>query len=472
MSFLSGALHMLDSLNPVSKLLDAAGDALGLPPEVKHALKIGAGFATGNVVMIATGAADAAEDAARHIPARTEYSPGGSGGQQSCPGYAPPAGGSRAPVGPDPQAGRLDPRVLEYRDALRTVSSNFELFDVIDGSNNDKFSYQTLGKVRDNGQVPADVRKAADFLLSHPEYLRQLDTAHRGGNPDGTISRKDLDQALRNVDKAIAEHGVREPCDAPPPCAPPPPPSGGTPSTPPPPGGTPSTPSPGTGGSGSPLDPEIHDYLSALRTLEANFPTMDGAAGSVNARLSLEDLRNMASDLRLSPELRKAAQFLSTNPGYFERLDGAGGSANDDAVDLQGVRSEIGQVQADLRKYGAPPRSGSSSGSGASSIGDIVRDPSMSIEEKVEAVLSSVLDGIDSEISRTMDDLAAAQDKAAHMKDGGNQAQESADSDVQKLSMRLQKLVEKRKAMFDLMSNMSQKFNEMANTAISNLGRA
>jgi hypothetical protein len=182
MSFLSGALNMLDSLNPVSKLLDAAGDALGLPPEVKNALKIGAGFATGNVVMIATGAANAAEDAKSHAAATTEYpssSAGGSGGYGGA-GYA--SGGSSAGhAAGSRQAGTLDPSVLDYRDALRTLSANFELFDTLYGSNNDKFDLETLAKVRGNLSLPADVREAAAFLLAHPHYRNQLDTAHKGG---------------------------------------------------------------------------------------------------------------------------------------------------------------------------------------------------------------------------------------------------------------------------------------------------
>ncbi|HET9452512.1 MAG TPA: hypothetical protein VFO83_16600, partial [Aggregicoccus sp.] len=323
MSFLSGALNMLDSLNPVSKLLDAAGDALGLPPEVKNSLKIGAGFFTGNVVMIATGAANAAEDAKRHAAATTEYPASGAGGGGGYGGAGYAAGGSSAGhAAGSRQAGTLDPSILDYRDALRTLSASFELLDTMDARNNDKFDLQTLARVRGNLSLPADLREAAGFLLANPQYRNQLDTAHRGGSVDGTISRKDVDQALRNVDRDIARHGVRQPephCA--PPSSPPPgcdPPAPGTPAPTPP---TPApTPAPAPGSGASPLDPEIHDYLSALRTLEANFPTLDGAAGSVNTRLSLEELRSMAHDLRLSPELRKAAHFLTTNPGYFERL--------------------------------------------------------------------------------------------------------------------------------------------------------
>jgi hypothetical protein len=273
----------------------------------------------------------------------------------------------------------------------------------------------------------------------------------------------------------------------------------------------PSTPQPPSGpapvGNGSPLDPEIHDYRSALRTLEANFATLDGAAGAHNGRITLEDLRSMSNDARLSPELRKAAAFLVANPGYFERLDSTSGGmraqfpgplnptlpgpqpggTNDDAFDLAAVRSELGRVEADLKTYGAPPRPGSS-GSGSSTqvsspasephsssdVASILRDPNMSMEEKIQLVLARIMENSDAEITQTMEDLAAAQDKQAGIKNTPENQKSLSDAkrNAEQIQLRLQNLMEKRKAMFELMSNMSSKFNEMAKTAISNLGRA
>ena len=185
----------------------------------------------------------------------------------------------------------------------------------------------------------------------------------------------------------------------------------------------------------------------------------------------------MAHDLRLSPELRKAAHFLTTNPGYFERLDTAGG-ADDDLVDLGGVRSERTRVEADLKTYGAPSRPGGSSSGGdvrsSGAVGDILKDPNLSLEEKIQLVLAQLMESSDAEIVKTMDDLAAAQDKQAGIKNtpDNQKALKDAERNAEQIKMRLQNLIEKRKAMFDLMSNMSSKFHEMAKTAISNLGRA
>ena len=71
-------------------------------------------------------------------------------------------------------------------------------------------------------------------------------------------------------------------------------------------------------------------------------------------------------------------------------------------------------------------------------------------------------------------DLAAAQDKHASIKNGKGDEKALADTqrDMDRLNMRLQKLVEKRKMMFEMMSTLSMKFNEMAKTALSNMRSA
>ena len=98
----------------------------------------------------------------------------------------------------------------------------------------------------------------------------------------------------------------------------------------------------------------------------------------------------------------------------------------------------------------------------------------MSIEEKLQAILMALTANVDDEMLKVMDDLAAAQDKQAGIANTpeNQKAISDAKRSVEMLNLRLQNLMEKRKAMFDLMSNMSTKFNEMAKTAINNLRSA
>jgi hypothetical protein len=226
--------------------------------------------------------------------------------------------------------------------------------------------------------------------------------------------------------------------------------------------------------------------------------------------LRLSDLQRIAGDRRVSPELREAARFLVANPGYFERLDVStdatgllGGVSrafkNDNAFCVQDLRGEIGKVKAELAAGGTarpPPgrscpttggssgsatgstpgsTSGSTSGSTASSsVKGIINDPNMSLEEKINAILMNLTEKMDDEILQTMDNLAAAQDKKAGISNekGNEKSLTEAQRDIDRLSMRLQQLVEKRKTMFEMMSTMSMKFNEMAKTALSNMRSA
>ena len=261
---------------------------------------------------------------------------------------------------------------------------------------------------------------------------------------------------------------------------------------------------------GSSLEPKMLDYLDALRRLEQNFSMLDATDGKLDGSMSLADLKRISNDARVSPELRDAARFLVDNPGYFERLDasyvagrGIAGlvkdGLNDDRLTLHNLKTEIHKVQADFAQYGRPERPGSSApstptpstppstgakppsgsapstgGSASSSVKGIINDPSLSLEEKIEAILMALTERMDGDILKTMDDLAAAQDRQSGIKNGKGDEKALADAqrDVDRIQMRLQKLIEKRKMMFEMMSTLSMKFNEMAKTALSNMRSA
>jgi hypothetical protein len=223
---------------------------------------------------------------------------------------------------------------------------------------NGSFTRGTLEKVAGNANMPESVRDAARFLLAHPEYRTQLDTAsQKGGVVDGTFNTKDVRAALSDVNARIAQYGVR---------------------------GT-STPTPAPGSSAGTQPP------------------------------------------------------------------------------VSGTRPE------------EPTRPPSTTGGAASSsVKGIINDPSLSLEEKIEAILMALTERMDGDILATMDDLAAAQDRQSGIKNGKGDEKALADAqrDVDRIQMRLQKLVEKRKMMFEMMSTMSMKFNEMAKTALSNMRSA
>ncbi|HZH16393.1 MAG TPA: hypothetical protein VE057_18730 [Archangium sp.] len=348
---LGSALGSVTSLLSGGALIDAAGNALGLPPAITHAAKVAVGAMTGNVMLAADGAMGLAQELTKNPPATTEYTPPADTAR-ACEGYAAPAQHGSSPVG-----------------------------------------------------------------TSGPE--RACGTAR-----------------------------------------------------------------------GSHLDPKMNDYFHALQTLQQNFRYLDATDGKLDGNLSRADLQRISEDARVSPELRQAARFLVDNPGYFERLDNTSapkrmqsvreGASNDDCFTQHSLQNEINKVKADFAQYGRPERpagsapSGSTSGTAGSSMKGIINDPNMSLEEKIEAILMALTEKMDGEILQTMDDLAAAQDKQASIKNGkgDEKALTDAQRDIDRISMRLQKLVEKRKMMFEMMSTLSMKFNEMAKTALSNMRSA
>ncbi len=367
-SALGGAVNLLSG----GGIIDAAGNALGLPPLVTNAIKTAVGAATGNVMLAADGAMGVAQELGKNQAAYTEYA-APKDEKMACEGYARPerqestwgsSSGTRGSVAPGEvrPGGVLDPSILEYRDALRTLEANFTLLDTMDNVKNGKFSRRTLERVANGANVPESVRDAARFLLAHPEYRTQLDTAsQRGGVVDGTFSTGDVRAALSDVNARIAQHGVR--------------------------GESPSTrmpPSPGT---------------------------------------------------------------------------------------AHGTQPPVGGTRPEAP---AKPPSSPSGGSASSSVKGIINDPSLSLEEKIEAILMALTERMDGDILKTMDDLAAAQDRQSGIKNGKGDEKALADAqrDVDRIQMRLQKLIEKRKMMFEMMSTLSMKFNEMAKTALSNMRSA
>jgi hypothetical protein len=313
-------------------LIDALGNAVGLPPVITNAVKTAVGVATGNVMLASDGALGLVKELTQNQAAFTEFvAP--KDDTLAREGYArleerrtqgPSVPGEERPEG------ALEPSLREYRDALKTLNANLTL--LVDNVKTGKFTRQTLEKVADGARTPESVREAARFLLAHPEYLKQLDTAsQKGGVADGTFSTKDVRAALRDVEARISKDGVR-------------------------------------GGDG-------------------------------------------------------------TRP---------------------------------------PP---STSGPG---LKDIINDPRMSLEEKIEALLMGLTEKMDGEILGLMEELTGAQDRQSRIKNGkgGEKALVDAQRDIERIHLRLQKLVEKRKMMFEMMSTLSMKFHEMARTSLSNMRSA
>jgi len=370
LDFIKNAVNTL--AGPMATVVDFAGDKLGLPPLLTNSIKAAAGVMTGNVMMAASGALGVVSELQKNPAAQTEFYPSQDAAKAQ-EGYAP----SAQLAAPTASTGYLEPSVLQYQEALRTLAANFGILDTLNGKKNSKIDQRTLQLAAQHPNLSPELRSAARFLLEHPEYRNMLDTAGKGGSVDGTISQLDVQRALKKVNDDIAQYGVRQP-------------STPAPSTPPPPGAPPSPGKPGT-----PVETQ---------------PPSTGQP---------------------SPPVESAPPATP-----------------------------------------APKPGGGCAPSGG--LSDIINNPNMSMEEKLQALLTLITRDTDDEILDVMKEMASVRGERAKLgTDEKSRTREAKlETTMEQLNLRLQKLMEKRKQMFDLMSNISSKFNEMAKQAIQNLGRA
>ncbi|AKQ64177.1 hypothetical protein A176_001089 [Myxococcus hansupus] len=484
LDFLKGAANLL--AGPMAGVVDFAGNALGLPPLITNSIKVAAGAATGNVMLAASGAMGAAQELSKNPPAKTEYRASSSSHAKTDNGYAPSSSASSSPI-LGPGSSPLDPKMLDYADALRVLEANFQQLDLVDGKQSGVLSKKDLKRIAADASLSPQLRDAAGFMVENTAFFERLDRQGplaRIGifsplyNLD-TFTVKDLRRELTVVESEFAKYG-----------RPTRPGGGGSPSVPGPGGGRPTPPPPTTGGTPgggstpgvdrvppstpSAVDPDLREYHDVLRILDANWDTFDTAAGVKDNRFTRDSLDAILASPAASSTLKRAAQFLKDHPAYFDRLEMAAGvGTRDGIVGRPDVTAALRQVDAER---GGTNGSGGVRGTGgtSSNVRSIVDNPNMSIEDKIQAILMSISSDTDEEILDVMEQMANVRDQRATLGTGESDRKAGAklESSMQELELRLQRLVEKRKAMFDLMSNMSSKFHEMAKTAISNLRSA
>jgi hypothetical protein len=267
------------------------------------------------------------------------------------------------------------------------------------------------------------------------------------------------------------------------------------------------------------LAPIYLEYRDALRTIAANYDILDTLSGSKNGKFDVRTLQLAAQDGKLPPAVRDAARFLLDHPEFRNMVDTAGeGGRVDGTISQKDVQKALKKVNDDISRHGVretsspapsapapapsapapapstPPVGGTPPpgqpgtpvesappstprpppSSERTGVKDILNNPHMSLEEKIQAILMLITRDTDGEILDVMKEMASIREERAGL--GTDQKSKAKDAKLettfQELNLRLQKLMEKRKQMFDLMSTLSSKFNEMAKVAIQNMGRA
>lgn len=266
------------------------------------------------------------------------------------------------------------------------------------------------------------------------------------------------------------------------------------------------------------LAEELEGYERTLTILQRHRATFASRLER-DGFISVAELQRIAKSPHSAKELRDAARFLLERPEYLGRILAACphifGWEKDDKFGEHEIMNELRWVRRERAQLpppppAAPPKPPSAPGAPdcaspppadvepppdtctpppadcappppptCTPLDSILNAPGLSIEEKLRRVLMALTQRTDDELLEVMRELdegsranAAVTAKGASATAEDKAAMERQRTDQQFLQMRLQELVERRKAMFELMSNLSASFHAMARTAIGNLGRA
>jgi len=340
-------------------------------------------------------------------------------------------------------AGNLDP---EARSALDTLARSFDALNRDHGflgAFGDKvITEKELRETAEDPDAPVDLKRAARYVLDHPDLLEQLSRSRDGSVPG--IARGDIDLA--------AEGG-----------------------------------SVGSSG-GSASSAAKSDELSALRTLLSSFDGINRwGAGLVppDRVLSKEELQRAASDAETSPSLKRALRYVLDRPTLLSRLsrsegNGVSGMSRTD-LELGIEDARRGATTSGTKSTTSTPRTAatttaaatttrsSSSSSRDPSIKDILNDKSLSIEEKIEMILLVLENRVDDQMLSVTQQMDQNDDKKTNKDDRKKVTKlDKVDRD---LNFKMERLMKRKEQLSNLLSTMEMKFASMAQTAIANMGR-
>jgi hypothetical protein len=570
--FIGDALGAISA--PFTAVIDAGTKLLGLPPVIGDALKIAVGAATGDFVTLMQGSTQLLKDLASSA-AETEYAPpedeayGGTDGWASTASLqasrADDSASLEADDGPDASMvadpvlaatdGDADPEELQ---ALDTLAQNFEALNpdrrFFDVSGDRVITEKELQETAENPDASLDLKRAARYVLDHPDLLDELSRSRDGDAPG--IAPSDLDLARESRlspgaatpalavagdlgggadvdpeeqsaldtlarsfdalnrdhgflgafgDKVITEKELRETAE------------------------DPDAPvdlkraaryvldhpellerlsrsrdgsdtgisrgdidlaaEGGSVGSSPSGSSAASAELSALRTLLSSFDGINRwGAGLVppDRVLSKDELQRAASDAQTSPSLKRALRYVLDHPTLLARLsrsegDGVSGISRTD-LELGIEDARRGSTTSGTRttksttsapKTAATTTSTSSSSKSSSStdpsIKDILNDKSLSIEEKIEMILLVLENRVDDQMLSVTQQMDQNDDQKTNKDDRKKVTKlDKVDRD---LNFKMERLMKRKEQLSNLLSTMEMKFASMAQTAIANMGR-
>ncbi|HZX43366.1 MAG TPA: hypothetical protein VFE93_16115 [Myxococcaceae bacterium] len=339
--------------------------------------------------------------------------------------------------------GDVDP---EEKRALDTLRQNFDAMNRDHGflgAFGDKvITEKELRETAEDAEAPLDLKRAARYVLDHPDLLERLSRS-RDGDDQG-IARSDVDLAAEQS-------------------------------------------SSGTGGTSGTSRTPAGDELSALQTLFLNFDRLNRPVSwlpGFDKVLTREELELAASNADTPPTLKRAVQYVLDHPALLTKLSrskgvfGEGISRSDLEIGIadarrtgSGTKPKQGGSPAAASSGGSTGKSSSSSSSRSRdpSITDILNDKSLSIEEKIEMILMVLENRVDDQMLQVTRQMDQNDDKKTAKDDRKKVSQlDKVDRD---LNFKMERLMKRKEQLSNLLSTMEMKFASMAQTAIANMGR-
>ena len=238
-------------------------------------------------------------------------------------------------------------------------------------------------------------------------------------------------------------------------------------------------------------------FSDSVDALKDNFDLLDTAAGigGKDGFIGKNDLEAAVKNPSLPKELRDACRFLLENPSAWNQLDVGAGIGDCDGIiakcDIDAVSARLAEQAAaaegptedgeadetaDIDEANEPGETddadgveGASGPDGAEEADAIAgldaaneastaRTEAAAQGDYAESLVTGLLESLDDQL----DDKTRELDEMVR----------SGRRDTHTLTLELQRIAEQRKQMFELLSTLSKMHNEMAKTAIQNMGRA
>ena len=322
-----------------------------------------------------------------------------------------------------------------------------------------------LRETAEDPDAPLELKRAARYVLDHPDLMERLSRSRDGG--DHGIARSDVDLVMEENRTGGADE---------------------LPGTD---GATGASGSGGAAGRGRRWRRRALGAADAPRELRRSERT-ELRAASPDKVLSREELRGRPATPDTSPALKRALRYVLDHPDLLDSLSrsqgcGDPGHLAERPPDRDRGRAALDRARrpyaaeehrrlpkttADLeREHGVDrsPRAAPAAGASDPSITDILNDKSLSVEEKIEMILMVLENRTDDQMLSVTQQLDQNDDKKSAKDDRKKVAKlDKVDRD---LNFKMERLMKRKEQLSNLLSTMEMKFASMAQTAIANMGR-